>query len=150
MVEEGKPCVFCQIANHSSSTRTDLLYSDENVIAFRDIKPSAFRHYLVIPVHHIPTTRDLHRGPEDFQLVSHMLNVGQNLLFKDAPASKVKFGFHQPPFNSVNHLHLHCLALPFIPRWKCIKYWALGSHCGFLEAKKLLERINPQPTTNSQ
>ncbi|KAK8945891.1 hypothetical protein KSP40_PGU013055 [Platanthera guangdongensis] len=27
-----------------------------------------------------------------------------------------QFGFHRPPFNSVNHLHLHCFALPFTPR----------------------------------
>ena len=27
-----------------------------------------------------------------------------------------RFGFHQPPLNSVNHLHLHCLALPYVPR----------------------------------
>ena len=28
-----------------------------------------------------------------------------------------RFGFHQPPFNSVDHLHLHCFALPFLPRY---------------------------------
>ncbi|KAI7989512.1 Bifunctional adenosine 5'-phosphosulfate phosphorylase/adenylylsulfatase HINT4 [Camellia lanceoleosa] len=101
------------------------------------------RHYLVIPVEHIPTVKDLQRRTEDFSLVSHMLNVGQNLLHRDAPQSKHRFGFHQPPLNSVNHLHLHCFALPYTPRWKHIKYMSLGCLGGFIEAEKLLGRIKP-------
>ncbi|XP_042503851.1 bifunctional adenosine 5'-phosphosulfate phosphorylase/adenylylsulfatase HINT4-like isoform X3 [Macadamia integrifolia] len=156
------PCVFCQIA--SSSTSTQLLHSDEKVVAFQDINPSAFKHYLVIPVEHISTVKDLQRRMADYQLVSHLLDVGQTLLHRDAPDSKQyssyliklinrmsclhtchtsRFGFHQPPFNSVNHLHLHCLALPFIPRWKCIKYMSLGPFGGFIKAEKLLKKINP-------
>ncbi|KAH7687678.1 Sulfate adenylyltransferase (ADP) protein [Dioscorea alata] len=134
-------CLFCQIARSATSTR--LLYADERVVAFPDINPSAFRHYLVIPVEHVATVNDLKRGVDDHQLVSHMLNVGQNLLCRDAPESKLyRFGFHQPPFNSVDHLHLHCFALPYIPRWKHMKYISLGS-IGFIEAEKLLERIKP-------
>ncbi|GFP99188.1 histidine triad nucleotide-binding protein 3 [Phtheirospermum japonicum] len=107
-------CIFCQIAR---STSTTLLHRDDKVVAFQDINPSAFRHYLVIPIEHIPTVKDLHKSSEDFSLVSHMLNVGQSLLHRDAPHAKhYRFGFHQPPFNSVDHLHLHCFALPFIPR----------------------------------
>ncbi|KAJ6806035.1 bifunctional adenosine 5'-phosphosulfate phosphorylase/adenylylsulfatase HINT4 [Iris pallida] len=72
-----------------------------------------------------------------------MLNVGQSLLHKDATEPKLyRFGFHQPPFNSVNHLHLHCFTLPFIPRWKQLKYMSLGPW-GFIEAEKLLARIKP-------
>ncbi|XVF10828.1 hypothetical protein REPUB_Repub07fG0217100 [Reevesia pubescens] len=113
-----QPCIFCQIVRNSSST--PLLHSDDKVVVFQDIKPSAFRHYLVIPVEHIPTVKDLQRRDEDYTLVSHMLNVGQTLLRRDAPQSnKYRFGFHQPPLNSVDHLHLHCLALPFIPRSFC-------------------------------
>ncbi|GAV78544.1 DcpS_C domain-containing protein [Cephalotus follicularis] len=138
-------CVFCQIARNS--TTTTLLHSDNMVVAFQDIKPAAFRHYLVIPVEHIPTVKDLHRKDEDYSLVSHMLNVGQTLLYQDAPQSKhYRFGFHQPPFNSVDHLHLHCLALPFTPRWKCLKYLSLGPLGGFIEAEKLLEKIKPLPS----
>ncbi|XP_034932714.1 bifunctional adenosine 5'-phosphosulfate phosphorylase/adenylylsulfatase HINT4 isoform X2 [Populus alba] len=75
--------------------------------------------------------------------VNHMLNVGKTLLHQDAPQSKdYRFGFHRPPFNSVDHLHLHCLALPFIPRWKHVKYMSLGHH-GFVEAEQLLEKIKP-------
>ncbi|XP_073158217.1 bifunctional adenosine 5'-phosphosulfate phosphorylase/adenylylsulfatase HINT4 [Henckelia pumila] len=135
-------CVFCQIAN--SSTSVTLLHQDDKVVAFRDINPSAFRHYLVIPIEHIPTVKDLQRRSVDFSLVNHMLTVGTSLLQRDAPyAEKYRFGFHQPPFNSVYHLHLHCFALPFTPRWKSIKYSSLGPIGGFIEVEKLLERINP-------
>ncbi|XP_073301863.1 bifunctional adenosine 5'-phosphosulfate phosphorylase/adenylylsulfatase HINT4 [Primulina huaijiensis] len=136
-------CVFCQIS--TSSTSATLLHQDGKVVAFQDINPSAFRHYLVIPIEHIPTVKDLQRRSEDFSLVSHMLTVGQSLLQRDAPyAEKYRFGFHQPPFNSVNHLHLHCFALPFAPRWKRIKYSSLGPIGGFIEVEKLLERIKPK------
>ncbi|GAB4858037.1 Bifunctional adenosine 5'-phosphosulfate phosphorylase/adenylylsulfatase hint4 [Ancistrocladus abbreviatus] len=133
-------CIFCQIA--SSSITTQLLHQDDKVVAFPDINPAAFRHYLVIPVEHIPTVKDLQKRPEDYSLVSHMLDVGKNLLVKDAPQSNHRFGFHQPPFNSVNHLHLHCFALPFIPRWRHLKYMPLGP-VGFIEADKLLAKIKP-------
>ncbi|XP_020697886.1 bifunctional adenosine 5'-phosphosulfate phosphorylase/adenylylsulfatase HINT4 isoform X1 [Dendrobium catenatum] len=145
MAGSAQLCLFCQIAR--SSTSTHLLYTDDQVSAFPDINPSAFRHYLVIPKNHIPTVNHLLRRAEDYQLVSHMLDVGRSLLRQDAPESKLyRFGFHQPPFNSVNHLHLHCFALPFIPsfsRWKHLKYLSLGPLGGFLEAEKLLERIRP-------
>ncbi|XP_068651303.1 bifunctional adenosine 5'-phosphosulfate phosphorylase/adenylylsulfatase HINT4 isoform X1 [Aristolochia californica] len=111
----ASPCLFCQIARAASST--PLIYSDERVVAFQDINPSAYRHYLVIPVKHIGTVKDLNRRIDDYNLVNHMLKVGQSLLQRDAHGPRpYRFGFHQPPFNSVDHLHLHCLALPFIPR----------------------------------
>ncbi|GMH09533.1 hypothetical protein Nepgr_011374 [Nepenthes gracilis] len=136
----ASPCIFCQIARSS----TPLLHQDDKVLAFQDINPSAFRHYLVIPVEHIPTVKDLQRRPEDYSLVSHMLNVGKFLLQQDAPHSlQHRFGFHQPPCNSINHLHLHCFALPFIPRWKHLKYLSFGPLGGFIEAEKLLEKIKP-------
>ncbi|XP_031128399.1 bifunctional adenosine 5'-phosphosulfate phosphorylase/adenylylsulfatase HINT4 [Ipomoea triloba] len=133
-------CIFCQIA--TSSTSTTLLHSDEKVVAFQDINPSALRHYLVISKEHIPTVKDLQKRQDDYTLVSHMLDVGKSLLRRDAPQSKqYRFGFHQPPLNSVNHLHLHCLALPYTPSWRCIKYTSLGPLGGFIEAEKLLQRL---------
>ncbi|XP_027361624.1 bifunctional adenosine 5'-phosphosulfate phosphorylase/adenylylsulfatase HINT4 isoform X2 [Abrus precatorius] len=140
-------CVFCKIATKSSPTT--LLHSDDKVVAFQDINPSAFRHYLVIPAAHIPTVKDLQRRSDDYSLVNHMLEVGRMLLLRDAPQSKYRFGFHQPPLNSVNHLHLHCLALPYTPRWRCIKYLSFGP-VGFIEAEKFLEKIKPLPTVHSK
>ncbi|XP_021768472.1 bifunctional adenosine 5'-phosphosulfate phosphorylase/adenylylsulfatase HINT4-like [Chenopodium quinoa] len=135
-------CIFCQIGRIPTTTR--LLYQDERVVAFQDINPSAFRHYLVIPIEHIPTVKNLERGQQHYTLVSHMLNVGKSLLQQDAAQSNEhRFGFHQPPFNSVDHLHLHCLALPFIPCWKFIKYSSLGPLGGFIQAEALLEKLKP-------
>ncbi|KAJ1272028.1 hypothetical protein BS78_06G171700 [Paspalum vaginatum] len=137
-------CVFCDIARRAPTSTAALLYSDDKVVAFRDINPSALRHYLVIPIEHIPTVNSLQKTIEDHQLVSHMVKVGKDLLKQDAPNSEEhRFGFHQPPFNSVDHLHLHCLALPFMPSWRQVKYTPLGPLGGFIEAEKLLERIKP-------
>ncbi|XP_022882219.1 bifunctional adenosine 5'-phosphosulfate phosphorylase/adenylylsulfatase HINT4 [Olea europaea var. sylvestris] len=153
-------CIFCQIAR--SATSTTLLHKDDRVVAFQDINPSAFRslsnfsHFHLFsvcligglsitppPPFHPPPPKGGQRS-KDFLLVSHMLNVGQNLVQRDAPhAKRYRFGFHQPPLNSVNHLHLHCFALPFIPRWKRVKYSSLGPFGGFIEADKLLDRIKP-------
>ncbi|KAL2901647.1 Bifunctional adenosine 5'-phosphosulfate phosphorylase/adenylylsulfatase HINT4 [Bienertia sinuspersici] len=135
------PCIFCQIAR-SSTPSTRILYQDDKIVAFQDIKPAAFRHYLVIPIEHIATVNTLQRRPEHYSLVSDMLNVGKTLLQQDASESdEHRFGFHQPPFNSVDHLHLHCLALPYKPSWKFIKYSSLGPFGGFIKAEKVLEKL---------
>ncbi|KAF4389520.1 hypothetical protein G4B88_006579 [Cannabis sativa] len=133
-------CIFCKIASDSSTTT--ILHSDDKIVAFQDIRPSAFRHYLVIPKAHISTVNDLQKTAEDYSLVNHMLEAGRTLLSRDAPQCQYRFGFHRPPFNSVNHLHLHCFALPYTPRWKYIKYMSLGP-LGFIEADKLIEKIKP-------
>ncbi|KAJ0967220.1 hypothetical protein J5N97_024137 [Dioscorea zingiberensis] len=51
---------------------------------FGILRQKGTEHYLFIHVEHIATRR-----AEDHQLVSHMLNIGQDLLHKDAPESKL-------------------------------------------------------------
>ena len=69
-----------------------------------------------------------------------MLSVGRALVEAAAPGAAAQFGYHLPPFNSVDHLHLHCFALPFVPRWKSLKYTsAAGCHLWYLPAEALLQ-----------
>src|SRR4051812_46991279 len=45
-----------------------------------------------------------------------------------APALSNRLGYHIPPFNSVQHLHLHVLSLPLKSRWREFKYRDTSIH----------------------
>jgi len=49
-------CLFCKIAN--KEINSEFVYEDEQVVAFKDINPSAPHHYLVIPREHISSVND--------------------------------------------------------------------------------------------
>ena len=53
-------CIFCKIAN--GEIKTDFIYEDETVVAFRDLNPQAPVHTLIIPKKHIKNIEDLHFG----------------------------------------------------------------------------------------
>lgn len=50
-------CLFCKIVNGREPA--DIIYSDEDVIIFKDIRPKAVYHYLVCPKKHIVNAREL-------------------------------------------------------------------------------------------
>ena len=50
-------CIFCQIV--AGKIPSDIVYQDEEVIAFRDINPQAPVHLLIIPRRHIPSLAHL-------------------------------------------------------------------------------------------
>ena len=49
-------CIFCSII--SVDIPAEVLYSDEKVLAFRDVNAQAPEHFLVIPTDHIATAND--------------------------------------------------------------------------------------------
>lgn len=111
-------CLFCRFI----VDKKGIIYEDEYVVAFHDHKPACRIHLQVIPKRHIKNIRFLKK--KDAELIAHMKAVGTKLLLQLAPGSEQVFGFHKPPFNSVNHLHLHCMAKPFKSVLKKVfKYW---------------------------
>ena len=53
-------CLFCRIAR--GEIPAELVYSDPEVVAFRDIHPQAPTHILIIPRAHIPSVNELGSG----------------------------------------------------------------------------------------
>lgn len=50
-------CIFCKIIN--KEIPGNIVYEDEDILAFRDIEPQAQVHILVVPKKHIEAIIDL-------------------------------------------------------------------------------------------
>ena len=89
-----------------------VLSESENVLVFDDRLPRAPLHALVIPKRFIKSVFTLEKG--DIQLLEEMRTMGLAVVKEKYPdAYRQKdyiLCYHVPPFNSVDHLHLHVLA----------------------------------------
>ncbi|CAH2083383.1 unnamed protein product [Euphydryas editha] len=104
---EKSSCIFCNIVNKLENT--EILYDDEDVCVFRDIKPASDYHILTVPKRHIDDANSLQ--PADKELVEKMLAIAKEMLQKNnLSLDDARFGYHWPPFRSVKHLHLHTIA----------------------------------------
>jgi len=50
-------------------------------------------------------------------------------------------GFTRPPFNSVQHLHLHVLVLPFRSTVSSLRKWALTSPYAFISLDQVIAKV---------
>jgi histidine triad (HIT) family protein len=101
-------CIFCRIAE--GDMESDIVYEDEEVVAFRDINPQAPVHVLVVPRRHIPSAAEL--TPEDAPLLSRIFQVINKVAEKEGIAGKgvrILTNVGTEAGQSVFHLHFHVL-----------------------------------------
>ena len=101
-------CIFCQIV--AGKLPSEILYQDEEVIAFHDIRPLAPTHVLIIPKKHIPSLAEL--TDAEMSLIGHMAKVANQLAKQ---AGIVESGYRlvvssgEQGGQIVPHLHMHLL-----------------------------------------
>ena len=101
-------CLFCKIAK--GEIPTDILYEDEQVMAFRDINPQGPVHVLVIPKEHIPTLNDLderHSG-----LVARIILVAKDTAEREGIAEsgyRMVLNCNRHGGQEIFHIHLHLI-----------------------------------------
>ena len=132
------PTIFGRILNGEAPSRN---YAESlDLLAFRDRTPKAEFHALVIPNRYIPNVYSLSttdNDVDDVNLVRKMRMMGLGLLQEYQPTAfdsdDYILCFHIPPFNSVNHLHLHVLAPASKMTWlyrygkyKCGMRWCIS------------------------
>jgi len=101
-------CIFCKIA--AGSILADMVYSDKDLIAFRDIHPQAPVHDVIITRKHIESVNDLTDATKE--LAGKMLLVAKMVAFKEGIAEKgYRLSFNCGPDGTqlVPHIHLHLL-----------------------------------------
>jgi histidine triad (HIT) family protein len=90
--------------------RPDLVYEDDEVLAFRDLNPQAPTHVLVIPKRHIGTLNDL--LPQDAELVGRLFLAARRVAELDGIAERgyrTLINCNAESGQSVFHVHLHVL-----------------------------------------
>ena len=106
-------CIFCKIV--SGDLPASVVYRDDQVVAFEDIKPIAPVHLLIIPTRHIPSVREL--TDVDRQVVNTLVETANRLARER--------GIHDEGFRlninagpnggqTVYHLHLHLIGGRFM------------------------------------
>ena len=87
----------------------DIVYEDDQSLAFRDIHPQAPTHVLVIPKRRIPSLATATQ--EDAALLGHLLLVARKLADQFGLTNGYRTVINSGPDGgqSVDHLHVHLL-----------------------------------------
>jgi histidine triad (HIT) family protein len=100
--------IFTKIIN--KEIPADILFENDNVLAFRDINPQAPIHFLVIPKKEIRTLNDIEEVDKD--IIGELFIVAKDLAEKEGIAEsgyRAVFNCNEHGAQTVYHLHLHVL-----------------------------------------
>jgi histidine triad (HIT) family protein len=101
-------CIFCKIVN--KELPSEIVYEDDEILAFKDINPKAPVHVLIIPKKHIGSVNELKK--EDKDLIGNLVLVAKNMAEKteiNKIGYKLCFNVGKGAGQMVDHVHLHLL-----------------------------------------
>jgi histidine triad (HIT) family protein len=101
-------CLFCSIIE--GKIKGDIVYQDDALLAFKDIRPEAPVHVLIVPRKHIESVSSLQ--PEDVPLVGAIFIAAAKLAKEFGVAEngyRVVVNNGADAGQSVFHLHYHLL-----------------------------------------
>jgi histidine triad (HIT) family protein len=103
-----KDCIFCRIAR--GETSTEILHATDQLIVFRDLRPQAPVHLLIVPRKHIRGVNDLE--PDDAPVLGELFRAAREMARQFGIARdgyrlfvNVERGGGQVVF----HLHMHLI-----------------------------------------
>jgi histidine triad (HIT) family protein len=99
-------CIFCKIA--SGAIPAEKVYEDAHVAAFRDIKPVAPEHILVISKKHVETVHDL----SDVETAGTLLigaGKAARVVGLDKTGYRLVINNGRDAHQEVKHVHIHMI-----------------------------------------
>lgn len=101
-------CIFCKIV--AKEAKATIVYSDDQVTAFRDSRPVAPTHILIVPNRHIESVNSLES--EDEQLIGHLFTTARRLAEAEGIAQdgyRLITNTGPNGGQTIFHLHLHLI-----------------------------------------
>lgn len=102
-------CLFCKIRD--GEIPGDIVYENDNVMAFNDVNPQAPVHVLIIPKKHISTVNDLSQG--DQQVMGELFFAARHIASEHGVSDdgyRLVVNCNQKAGQTVFHIHMHLLA----------------------------------------
>jgi histidine triad (HIT) family protein len=101
-------CLFCKISE--KQIPANVVFEDDETLAFHDIHPAAPVHALVIPKRHITAVRTL--ANSDLALMGHVMLTAAHVartLGLEANGFRLVVNDGEDAGQSVHHVHVHVL-----------------------------------------
>jgi len=101
-------CIFCKIAK--KEIPSNIVFEDEDIMAFKDINPIAPVHVLIIPRRHIASVADI--KDTDEALMGKMIVAAKKIAEEMKIAEngyKLLFRVGKNGGQEIGHIHLHLL-----------------------------------------
>jgi len=101
-------CLFCEIS--SGKTDTEFLYETDRLVVFRDIRPHAPVHLLIVPKKHIRSINDMEDA--DREILADLVLTAREMARRleiQASGYKLFFNVERGGGQVIFHLHLHLL-----------------------------------------
>jgi histidine triad (HIT) family protein len=102
-------CLFCKIRD--GEIQGDLIFENEDVLAFHDVNPQAPVHILIIPRKHISTINDL--TDSDESIMGKLFTVAKTIAAQEGVSEdgyRLVVNCNEGAGQSVFHIHMHLLA----------------------------------------
>ncbi len=101
-------CIFCKIARKEIPSQ--VVYEDDRILAFKDIKPLAPVHLLIIPKQHMTNLLDINE--DNVNIIGHIHLVANRLAKEAGIADKgyrIVTNCNKDGGQIIFHLHYHLI-----------------------------------------
>ena len=101
-------CLFCKVRD--GEIQGDIVFEDDDVLAFNDVNPQAPVHVLIIPKKHISTVNDM--GVEDVLVMGKLFTTAKIIASQKGVSEdgyRLVVNSNKQAGQSVFHIHMHFL-----------------------------------------
>jgi histidine triad (HIT) family protein len=103
-------CLFCSVVD--KKIPADVVYEDAHAVAFRDIRPVAPVHVLVVPRRHVAAVHELTDTEADAAAIGKVMIAARNVAHQlglEQEGFRLVVNDGDAAGQSVHHLHVHVL-----------------------------------------